>query len=250
MSRSDRVWRKRLTLALLIFGIPVVVVGGAYLFEEKYYAWVSLAVAVMSCLPVFYCFEKKETTAKELIILAVMVALSAAGRFVFFAVPGFKPVTAITVIAAVYLGKEAGFLVGSMSAVVSNFHFGQGPWTPFQMFAWGFLGFLAGVLAGPLKRSKLWMSLYGILAGVLYSLILDIWSTLWADGTFRLSRYLAACITAIPFTVTYAVSNVVFLFFLQRPIGEKLERIKQKYGLFQPMKRDEETQVSSYRSAE
>ena len=72
MSRSDRVWRKRLTLALLIFVIPVVVVGGAYLFEEKYYAWVSLAVAVLSCLPVFYCFEKKETTAKELIILAVM----------------------------------------------------------------------------------------------------------------------------------------------------------------------------------
>ena len=132
------------------------------------------------CLPLFICFERKDSTAKELITLAVLVAVSAAGRFAFAWVPGFKPVTAITVIAAMYLGREAGFVVGALSAVVSNFYFGQGPWTPFQMFAWGFLGFLAGVLAQPLKRQKIWMCLYGVLAGVLFSLIMDVWSTLWA----------------------------------------------------------------------
>lgn len=225
--------RKGIAYGLLLVLIPVVVVGGALLFQEKHYAWIALCVAVLSCLPLFLCFERRESTAKELIILAVLVTISAVGRFVFAWVPGFKPVTAVTVIAAMYLGREAGFVVGSLSAVVSNFYFGQGPWTPFQMFAWGFLGFLAGVLANPLKRSKIWLCLYGVLAGILFSAIMDVWTTLWADGTFNLTRYLAACISAIPFTIEYAVSNVIFLLLLAKPIGEKLDRMKRKYGLFQ-----------------
>lgn len=224
--------RKILTACLLLLGIPLVVVGGALLFQDKHYAWIALCVSILSCLPLFICFERKDSTAKELITLAVLVAVSAAGRFAFAWVPGFKPVTAITVISAMYLGREAGFVVGSLSAVVSNFYFGQGPWTPFQMFAWGFLGFLAGILANSLKRNKVWMSLYGVLAGVLFSLIMDVWSTLWADGGFNLSRYLASCISALPFTIEYAVSNVIFLLLLAKPIGDKLERIKRKYGLF------------------
>lgn len=232
MDKTAHSLKKIITACLWLIGVPMIVVGGALLFQEKYYAWISLCVAVLSCLPLFICFERKNSTAKELTVLAVLVAVSAAGRFAFAWVPGFKPVTAITVIAAMYLGREAGFVVGSLSAVVSNFYFGQGPWTPFQMFAWGFLGFLAGVLANPLKRSKLWMSLYGILAGVLFSLIMDVWSTLWADGGFHLTRYLASCVSALPFTIEYAVSNVIFLLLLAKPIGEKLERIKRKYGLF------------------
>ena len=232
MDKAIRSPQKMITACLLLIGVPLIVVGGAMLFQEKHYAWISLCVAILSCLPLFICFERKDSTAKELITLAVLVAVSAAGRFAFVWVPGFKPVTAITVIAAMYLGREAGFVVGALSAVVSNFYFGQGPWTPFQMFAWGFLGFLAGVLAQPLKRQKIWMCLYGVLAGVLFSLIMDVWSTLWADGGFNLSRYLAACISALPFTIEYAVSNVIFLLLLTKPIGEKLERIKRKYGLF------------------
>ena len=85
-----------------------------------------------------------------------------------------------------------------------------------------------------MKRRKVWMILYGILAGVLFSAIMDVWTTLWADGTFNPGRYLAACAAALPFTLEYAVSNVVFLLLLTKPIGEKLERIKRKYGLFRP----------------
>lgn len=225
-------WKNRVTLILVLLLIPAVVIFGSYLFAEKCYAWISLAVALLSCVPLLYCFERKETSARELVVLAVLVAVSAAGRFAFAWVPGFKPVTALAVIAAVYLGKEAGFVVGSLSAVVSNFYFGQGPWTPFQMFAWGLVGFLAGVLANPLRRRKIWLALYGVAAGVLFSAIMDIWTTLWAEGTFRPARYLAACAAALPFTVEYAVSNVIFLVLLTKPIGEKLQRIRKKYGMF------------------
>lgn len=221
-----------LTAFILLAGIPIVVIGGYALFREKYYAWISMCAAVLSCLPLCYSFEKKDSNAKELIVLAVLVALSAAGRFVFAWLPGFKPVTAITVIAAMYLGREAGFVVGSLSALISNFYFGQGPWTPFQMFAWGVIGFAAGVFSKYLRKRKMALYIFGAAAGVLFSFLMDIWSTLWADGSFNFSRYLAFLISALPVTAEYAVSNVIFLMVLSRPIGEKLERVRKKYGLF------------------
>lgn len=221
-----------LTFCLLLAAIPSAVILGGFMFKEKYYAWISLCIAVLSCLPLFYCFERRESSSKELVILAVLTALSVIGRFVFAWLPGFKPITAITVIVAIWLGKESGFVVGSVSAVISNFYFGQGPWTPFQMFAWGFIGLLAGMLSKQLKKSRILLCIYGAFAGVLYSLIMDVWATLWADGTFNTGRYLASLISALPITVEYAVSNIIFLLLLSKPIGNKLERLRKKYGLF------------------
>lgn len=221
-----------ITAVILLLAVPAAAAAGTLIFKQKYYAWISLCVAVLSCMPLFYCFERKETSSKELIVLAVMIAISVAGRFIFAWFPGFKPVTAITVITAVWLGKEAGFTVGSLSAVVSNFYFGQGPWTPFQMFAWGMLGFISGLLAKPLRKNKILLCIFGVLAGILYSLIMDIWTTIWADGSFNTARFFACVISAFPVTAEYAVSNIIFLLLLSKPIGEKLERLKIKYGLF------------------
>ena len=224
--------KNHVTVLILLLTIPAVVLIGSLIFKEKYYAWISMSVSVLSCLPLFYCFERKDNSSKEMTVLAVMIAISVAGRFIFAWLPGFKPITAITLITAIRLGKEAGFVVGSLSAVVSNFYFGQGPWTPFQMFAWGFIGFIAGLFAKPLKKNKTALCFFGAVAGILYSLTMDIWTTLWADGSFNMSRYIAALVTSLPVTVEYAVSNVIFLLLLSKPIGQKLERIKKKYGLF------------------
>ena len=221
-----------LTAAIFLIAIPAVIFSGVVFFREKSYAWLSLCIAVFSCVPLFYCFERKESSAKEITVLAVMIAISVAGRFVFAWLPGFKPVTAITVIVALWLGKEAGFVVGSLSAVVSNFYFGQGPWTPFQMFAWGIIGFIAGILANPLKKNKILLCIFGALAGILFSLTMDIWSVIWFDSGFNISRYIATVTASLPSTVEYAVSNIIFLLLLSKPIGENLERIKTKYGLF------------------
>lgn len=223
--------KKWLTYSIFCFIIPLVVLGGALLFDEKQFAWVSLCVALLSCMPFFLRFERRVTDTKKLILIAAMVALSVIGRILFTPLPGFKPVTAIVVITAMYFGSEAGFLTGAMSALISNFYFGQGPWTPFQMFSWGFIGLLAGILANPLRRSKIILTVYAVFSGVSFSLFMDIWSVLWADGTFNLSRYLAAVIAAAQFTIVYAVSNVIFLLLFSKPIGKILERIKTKYAL-------------------
>ena len=216
---------------ILLFAVPAAVALGACVFDEKMHVFVSLCVAVIACIPFFMSLENGKTSTKKLVMLSAMTALSVAGRYVFAFLPHFKPVTAIVVITGLYLGAESGFLCGALSALVSGFIFGQGPWTPFQMFAWGLIGLLAAVLSKPLKKSRAALCLFGALSGVLYSLLLDVASTLWQDGFFNLPRYLAMLVSSLPVTATYAVSNAIFLFLLAKPMGEKLERIKTKYGL-------------------
>lgn len=227
MSRNLKI----LSYIILCVAIPAVVIGGALIFREKQYAWISVCVAVLSCVPFFLHFEKKSGNTERLILVAAMVALSVVGRLIFAAVPGFKPVTAMVVITAMYFGGEAGFMTGALSALISNFHFGQGPWTPFQMFSWGIIGLIAGLIADPLKRSKILLVIYAVISGVLYSMLMDIWTVLSADGYFNLSRYLAAVASALYFTIIYAVSNVVFLLLFTKPIGKILERINRRYGI-------------------
>jgi len=218
-------------LIILIF-IPILIAIGIIVFKDRKYNIISMLIAVFACVPLFIRFEKNDIDVKNLIIIAVMTALSAAGRFAFAAIPGFKPVTAVVVITAMYFGSDSGFVTGALSAIVSNIFFGQGPWTPFQMFSWGMVGYIAGILTEKkLLENRLVLFFYGVIAGVLYSIIMDVWTVLSMDGTFNLTRYIAAVISAVPFTLTYAVSNVVFLFFLEKPIGEKLLRIKKKYQI-------------------
>ena len=130
-----------------------------------------------------------------------------------------------------YFGPQAGFMTGALTAMISNFYFGQGPWTPFQMLGWGLIGLLAGYLYKPFQKSRVALALYGVFAALVYSLLMDVWSVLWYNSSFSWSLYWATLLTAIPYTVSYAVSNVVFLLFLGRPFGEKLARVKIKYGV-------------------
>lgn len=223
--------KKWLGYGILCLLIPAVVLGGALIFRDRQYAYITLCVAVLSCLPFFLHFERSANDVKRLILIAVMVALSVAGRMLFAPLQHFKPVTALVIITAMYFGSEAGFLTGALSAVLSNFYFGQGPWTPFQMFSWGMIGFFSGLLAPLLRRSCIALCIWGGIGGVLYSFLMDIWTVLWADGYFNLPRYFAAIASAVPVTAVYVVSNILFLLVLAKPIGKLLARMKTKYAL-------------------
>ncbi|MBQ2827227.1 MAG: ECF transporter S component [Clostridia bacterium] len=206
--------------------IPFSVVIGAIISPERSYLYVSLAVTLLSLLLFISGFDRKQTGTRRMVISAVMTALCVIGRFI----PVFKPITAITVITGVYIGGESGFLVGAVSAFISNFFSGQGPWTPFQMLGWGIIGLLSGMLSRPLKKNRWLIVTFGTVMGMLYSFIMDVWTVLWGGG-FSAELYLAAIVTAIPHTVIYSVSNMIFLIILAKPFGEKLERIKLKYGI-------------------
>ena len=224
--RSKRV-RDVLRVTLPFIGMPALIVLGAVAFSEKQHLIVSLGLACMALLFFLTGFEKRKTGGRRMVIVSVMTALCIVGRLI----PLFKPVTALIIITAMYLGGEAGFLTGALAAALSNFYFGQGPWTPFQMLAWGFIGLIAGGMANPLKTHRWLLLVYGVLAGAVFSLIMDVWNVLWYAGGLNWGLYAASVATALPHTLLYAASNFVFLFFLARPFGEKMERIKIKYGV-------------------
>lgn len=210
-----------------LVAIPLLVALGATVVDSKQHLLVSFGVAALAVVLFLAGFERKLTGSRRLVLVACMTALCIVGRFI----PFFKPVTALTIITGMYLGGESGFLTGAMAALLSNFYFGQGPWTPFQMLALGLMGLCSGWLCRPLKRSRPLLLLWGVLAGIAYSMLMDVWTVLWYDGGFRLELYLSALLTALPYTAMYAVANFVFLWALAKPFGEKLERVRIKYGV-------------------
>ena len=226
MIRNDDL-RTILRYAIPFGLIPALVALSAFVFEGQRYLIISLGIAVLALLLFMTGFERKNIGSRRMVITAIMTALAVFGRFI----PLFKPITAICVMTAVYLGAEAGFFCGSLSVLISNFFFGQGPWTPFQMLGFGLIGLFAGYLSRALLKNRVLLLLYGVLAGVGYSFVMDIWTVLWYSGAFDWKLYTAAIVSAAPFTALYAVSNVIFLLILQKPVGNKLDRIKIKYGV-------------------
>lgn len=219
----------------VLFLIPLTIyIGFTYLENKKYY-FVSLLIILEATAAFFAAFESKKPRAKELVILSTLCALGVAGRAAFYPVPQFKPVAALVIISGVCLGPESGFLVGAMTAFVSNFMFGQGIWTPWQMFAFGLLGFLSGALAsaGILKRERLPLSVFG--AGVVlivYGIIMNTSGVILYQTDPTLEMLAASCILGLPFDLIHAFSTVFFLWFCSDTMTEKLERIKRKYGAF------------------
>ena len=196
----------------------------------------SLIVVVAAMLPFFMMFEGRKPKAREIMVISVLAAIGVAGRAAFFMLPSFKPIAAIVILTGVSFGGEAGFLVGCMVMMISNIFMGHGPWTPWQMFAFGVIGFLAGILyqKGILKARKPDLCIYGFLSVFLiYGGIMNPASILMSYGYITKESLIAYYISGAPVDLVHATSTVIFLWFMSRPLLEKLERIKRKYGLIE-----------------
>ncbi|WP_430607834.1 hypothetical protein IGJ55_001375 [Enterococcus sp. AZ170] len=219
------VFRIATMLFLLIIGLV--------LFQASQYQIISMLLVIAACLPIYYRYERKQINIKELVLIAILTALAVLGRFLFYMIPAVTPMTAIIIISGICLGAEVGFLVGSLSAITSNMLFGQGPWTPFQMFSWGLIGLVAGLpwMQTILKKSYLFLVLYGIAAGFFFSFFMDLWTVFSIDRFFFWQRYLALLLSAAPYTISYCFSNAFFSCLLFRSIQTKLQRILIKYDI-------------------
>ena len=228
--------KKRTVIAAVIIflTIPLTVLLGLYFFGDRRYYFISMLIILQSMLPFALVFEGRKPQARELVIIAVLCALGVVGRLVFFMLPQFKPLIAIVIISGVAFGSESGFLVGSMTMLISNTLFGQGPWTPFQMFALGLIGFLAGLVfrKGRLRRSRLALCVYGALAAlVIYGGIVNPSYVLIYQGTPTLPMLLAVYLQGLPMDLIHSIATVTILAIISKPMLEKLDRIKVKYGL-------------------
>ncbi len=226
--------RTLLSVIPILFLIPLTVFFGVRFLGDRKYYFISLLIVIEAMLPFFSVFEKRKPKAKELVIISVMSAIAVAGRTAFYMTMQFKPVAAIVIISGLSLGAEAGFLVGAVTALCSNMFFGQGPWTPWQMFAFGIIGFLSGILfkKGLLGRTKTALSVYGfIVTLVLYGAIMNFSYVVQSQAQITKGALIAAVISGLPFDIVHASSSAFFLWFLSEPMVYKLERVKLKYGI-------------------
>ena len=237
MEKKGKVNRRTwFALALMLLVVPLLLYLSVRFFHGRKYLICSLIVIVAAMLPFFMMFEGRKPKAREIMVISVLAAIGVAGRAAFFMVPSFKPVAAIVILTGVSFGGEAGFLVGCLIMMLSNMFMGQGPWTPWQMFSFGIIGFLAGILyqKGILKARKRDLCIYGFLSVFLiYGGIMNPASILMSYGYITKSSLIAYYISGAPVDLVHAASTVIFLWLLSRPLLEKLERIKVKYGLIQ-----------------
>ncbi len=235
--REKRKLSKRTVAAAIsiLLLIPLTIFIGAYYLGGGHYYLIALVILLETMLPFFLVFEGRKPQARELVVIAVLCAIGVVGRGAFFMLPSFKPVLALVIIAGVAFGGEAGFLVGAMTMVASNVMFGQGPWTPFQMFAAGIIGFLAGVLfrKGLLRRSKVSLCIFGAIATVvIYGGLMNPAAALIYAHTLNWQLLLSYYVSGIPVDLVHATATVLFLWLAAEPMLEKLDRLKTKYAIY------------------
>lgn len=233
MSRrlTRRTWA---ALAILLLAIPALMAVFVCVWDERKYYLTSLLLVGLMFVPFALRFEGRRPQARELVLLATMTALAVAGRAAFYWLPQCKPVCAIVILTAVAFTPEAGFVTGAAAGLISNFFFGQGPWTPWQMLGFGLVGFVGGVLFLGRRVRLVPLLIYGFLSVfVLYGVLLDTASMLMYNAAPSWQLWLATCASGVGFNLIHACSTALFLLVLYKPLLSKLARVKEKYGLLE-----------------
>ncbi len=227
-----------ITPAILIISLVGLIVW-QFVFKSLNFYIICAAMLVLSMLPFFISFERRKTSAAEISLTATLIALAVASRAAFYLIPQVKPIAAVVIVSAVCLGAERGYIIGAFSAFISNFIFGQGYWTPFQMAALGAVGLIAGLLfsSEKIKKSgvkfRALISAAGfVLAFAVYGLIVDLSTILFVQGSKpTLSGALSVYAAGVPFSLVFGISTAVFLFLFAEPFIRKVDRVIIKFGM-------------------
>ncbi len=227
--------RTLVAAVLIVLCIPLTIFAGIMYLGNQHYNVTALLVLLECMLPFFLVFESRKPKARELVTIAVLCAIGVAGRSAFFMLPQFKRVLALVIISGVAFGGETGFLVGAVTMLASNVLFSQGPWTPWQMFSMGLIGFLAGALfrKGLLRRSRGSLATFGAFAAVIiYGGIMNPASAImYNSASLNGEIIMAYYVSGLPMDLVHAAATVIFILIAAEPMLEKLDRIKVKYGV-------------------
>lgn len=224
-------WEFRISAFVCFVIIPLLIIIGILYFEDRKYYMISFCILLSSSLPMIIRRKRDRLNSRRLVLIASLTAIATLGRIAFFFLPQFKPVVAMVIISAVLLGPVDSFFLGAATGFISNFYFGQGPWTVWQMYCFGMIGFIAGHIFK--KNQNRWLvCIYGFFACfVIYGGIMNYASVLMFYSYVTTNSLKAAYLQGIPFDFIHAVATVIFLYFLYPAFVEKITRIKLKYKI-------------------
>ena len=221
-------------LTVFLVLIPLTLFLGGKLPGKGYYITGVLIIIELS-VPFFMMFEKRKPHARELVVLAVMIALAVIGR-VAIPIPHFKAAFAIIMLTGIAFGPEAGFIFGAITAFASNFFYGQGAYMPWQMMAYGAGGMLAGFVFIKNKNPKKpWiMAIFGFFATVFWiGPLLDTSHIFIMMPEINISTITASLVSGFPVNVSQGICTALMMLIFGRPLLEKLDRVKLKYGMME-----------------
>ena len=232
-----------------LFAMPIILAVEMMYFPD-FTAVSSIILAIISVALFMLSFEAKKPSVANLVPTAVFSALGAAGRIVFAPLAYVKPVSAVAIFAGAFLGRHAGFLVGALSALLSNVFFGQGSWTPWQMYAWGLVGYLGGLLATftpahsaatghkallqgekPHKLPPFLLMAWAFISGPFFGLVMNVYFVIGFVHPLTLESALLAFAASVPLDFTHGVATLIFLILLWLPWQTSVDRILTKYNL-------------------
>lgn len=228
---------KKSSFAMLVtcfLVIPLTLILGTKLSGRAYYVTSTLVILEI-LIPFLLAFEGRKPQARELVVIAVLCALAVASRAAI-PIPNFKPMFAVIMLSGIAFGPEAGFLVGAVTAFASNFFYGQGAYTPWQMFAYGAGGMLAGFVFRKkwLPREPLAMGIFGYLVVLLFiGPILDTCSVFLTLPEISLKSAWPLYISGFPVNLSQGACTFLTMLLFGRPLLEKLDRVKTQYGMME-----------------
>lgn len=209
-----------------------VLVWQLFFAEKVSFYMVGMVLIVLTILPFFASFERGRAAAVEISLLAVMAALAVASRAAFYALPQVKPICAVVIVSGVCFGAKNGFAVGAISAFVSNFLFGHGVWTPYQMLALGLCGLFAGLLFRAVRPTRVRLAVYGFFAAtVLYGLIVDLSTVFMTLSRLTWQGVFGVYAAGAVFSLIFGATTAVFLFLFGEAFVKKINRIQKKYAV-------------------
>ncbi|MBR3767580.1 MAG: ECF transporter S component [Clostridia bacterium] len=224
-----------ISIISLLFIAPLCIFLCAVFIKSKSYYAAAVIVIICAILPFFAFFEKRKVKTGEIVIIALMTALGVASRSVMMFLPQVKPTCALVIVTAIAFGPNVGFLTGALTMFLSNFIFGQGMFTPFQMLGMGLVGFLCGLIFNEKKyaANRYIVSITGgILCFLVYGLIADSCSVLMLSSSFSLSSILTFFASGLTFNIIHGITTAILLFFINKPMTDKFSRLRVKYGIF------------------
>ena len=190
---------------------------------------VAVILSILVILAFFFRFESTILSSTEIALVSMLATTSAVLRIPFAAIPSFQPCTFLIICSGYVFGPIAGFMVGAMTPLISNFFLGQGPWTLYQMLAWGLIGYGAAYLRR-FNLDRKGLILVGVLCGFIFGFITNIYFWLYFVYPLTLRTFIFAQLTSLWFDVSHAVGNAIFLGLFGTRTISILERYKKRFN--------------------
>lgn len=240
-SKSDNLvwdkisWRHVLATLIAIVGVWTLLMFYEQIGDGKHYICSGLEI-LLSLIAYLLMFKGRKLYVRELATIGALVFIGVLGRLIFAMIPHFKPMCGIIMIAGMALGGPGGFLVGTVTSFCSNIFFGQGQWSPWQMFAYGVGGLLAGWfyrlrIVGK-KRLVLTSIICGVVVVAVVGPLLDVSTVFSADMGFAPEIFAMYFKSGLPVNIIHGACTMLTVLVMMRPMLNRLDRMKVKFGMF------------------